>query len=89
MNRTDAEIRQILATFQQPDRAAYLELDGYSRDDIYREFFGRGGLYLTVRTGWSVPDREDAAQVGTQARAEGSRPGLRKRGDQRLHGREL
>lgn len=49
MNRTDAEIQQILATFHPPDRADYPELDHYSRDEIYRDFFGGGGLYLTVR----------------------------------------
>jgi SAM-dependent methyltransferase len=49
MNRSDAEIRQILSTFRPPDRAAYPELEGLSRDDIYRDFFGGGGLYLVVR----------------------------------------
>jgi ubiquinone/menaquinone biosynthesis C-methylase UbiE len=49
MNRSPDEIRQILSTFRPPERAAYPELDGYSRDDIYRDFFGGGGLYLTVR----------------------------------------
>ncbi|HVM73127.1 MAG TPA: methyltransferase domain-containing protein [Anaerolineales bacterium] len=49
MNRTDEEIRRILSSFRPPERAAYPELDGYSRDDIYRDFFGGGGLYLTVR----------------------------------------
>ena len=49
MNRSDAKIRQILSTFRPPEWAAYPELDGYSRDDIYRDFFGGGGLYLVVR----------------------------------------
>jgi SAM-dependent methyltransferase len=49
MNRSDAEIQQILATFRPPDLAAYPELSGYSRDDIYHDFFGGGGLYLVVR----------------------------------------
>ena len=49
MNRSDEEIRRILSTFRPPDQAAYPELEGYSRNDIYRDFFGGGGLYLTVR----------------------------------------
>jgi hypothetical protein len=49
MNRSDAEIQQILSTFHPPERAAYPELDGYSRNEIYHDFFGGGGLYLTVR----------------------------------------
>lgn len=49
MNRTNAEIEQILSTFRPPERADYPELDRYSRDDIYRDFFGGGGLYLVVR----------------------------------------
>lgn len=49
MNRSDAEIEQVLSAFRAPERAAYPELDNYSRDDIYRDFFGGGGLYLVVR----------------------------------------
>jgi SAM-dependent methyltransferase len=49
MNRSNEEIQQILASFRAPERAAYPELDGYSNDDIYHDFFGGGGLYLTVR----------------------------------------
>ncbi len=49
MNRSDAEIEHILSTFRPPDRLAYPELDGYTRDDMYRDFFGGGGLYLVVR----------------------------------------
>ena len=49
MNRSIAEIESILATFRSPDRANYPELDGYSRNDIYHDFFGGGGLYLAVR----------------------------------------
>ncbi len=48
MNRSDAEIQQILSTFRPPERAAYPELEGFSQDDIYRDFFGGGGLYLVV-----------------------------------------
>ena len=49
MNRSNNEIQQILSTFRAPERANYPELDSYSRDDIYRDFFGGGGLYLTIR----------------------------------------
>ncbi len=49
MNRSNTEIKQILTTFQPPDLTAYPELIGYSRDDMYRDFFGGGGLYLVVR----------------------------------------
>jgi cyclopropane fatty-acyl-phospholipid synthase-like methyltransferase len=31
-----------------PDRVHYPELDGYSRNDCYQDFFGGGGLYLAV-----------------------------------------
>jgi SAM-dependent methyltransferase len=49
MNRSLEEIQQLLSTFHPPDMANYPELEGYSRDDIYRDFFGGGGLYLVVR----------------------------------------
>ena len=49
MNRSNTEIEQILTTFYPPNRADYPELDRYSRDDMYRVFFGGGGLYLVVR----------------------------------------
>ena len=49
MNRSNTEIEQILTTFYPPNRADYPELDRYSRDDMYRDFFGGGGLYLVVR----------------------------------------
>ena len=49
MNRSIAEIEQILSTFQPPELLDYPELERYSRDDIYRDFFGGGGLYLVVR----------------------------------------
>lgn len=48
MNRSIAEIEQVLSTFRKPDRARYPELDGYSDDDCYRSFFGGGGLYLAT-----------------------------------------
>lgn len=46
MNRSNEEIQQLLATFRAPERSAYPELDGYSRDDIYHDFLGGGGMYL-------------------------------------------
>jgi SAM-dependent methyltransferase len=49
MNRSNAEIERILSTFHPPDLVTYPELEGYSRDDLYRDFFGGGGLYLAVR----------------------------------------
>jgi len=48
MNRTDAEIQSILSTFIAPDPRKYPELQGYSQEAIYHDFFGGGGLYLTV-----------------------------------------
>ncbi len=49
MNHSNAEIEQILSTFHPPSRSAYPELDGYSNDDMYHDFFGGGGLYLVAR----------------------------------------
>ncbi len=49
MNRSSAEIERILSTFQMPDRVRYPELEGYSRDECYQDFFGGGGLYLAVQ----------------------------------------
>ena len=48
MNRSNKEIQKILSTFRMPDRANYPELDGYSRDECYQDFFGGGGLYLAT-----------------------------------------
>src|SRR5512139_1330711 len=48
MNRSREEIEKVLATFARPDRAKYPELDGYSDEECYRDFFGGGGLYLAV-----------------------------------------
>jgi SAM-dependent methyltransferase len=48
MNRSAAEIQQILATFRAPDRAQYPELQEYSREECYQDFFGGGGLYLAT-----------------------------------------
>ena len=44
--RSNEEIQKIVSTFQARIRARYPELDGYSRDQCYEDFFGGGGLYL-------------------------------------------
>jgi SAM-dependent methyltransferase len=49
MNRSGAEIQKILSTFRTPDRAHYPELNEYSRDECYQDFFGGGGLYLAIK----------------------------------------
>jgi cyclopropane fatty-acyl-phospholipid synthase-like methyltransferase len=49
MNRPAEEIETILSMFRSPDINQYPELQGYSRDECYRDFFGGGGLYLAVR----------------------------------------
>lgn len=49
MNRSNEEIQKILATFRMPDRAHYPELNEYSRDECYQDFFGGGGLYLAIK----------------------------------------
>jgi SAM-dependent methyltransferase len=48
MNRSDEEIREFLAGLPVPKRAAYPELQAYSRDELYHDFFGGGGLYLAA-----------------------------------------
>ena len=48
MNRSAEEIQKILSSFRAPDRSKYPELQGYSRDEIYKDFFGGGGLYLAT-----------------------------------------
>jgi hypothetical protein len=45
MNRSNEEIQKILSAFRTPDRARYPELNGYSRDECYQDFFG-GGVYI-------------------------------------------
>jgi SAM-dependent methyltransferase len=49
MNRSAEEIQQILSTFRAPDRVQYPELQEYSRQECYQDFFGGGGLYLAAR----------------------------------------
>ena len=48
MQRSLSETQQIISTFQAPDRGNYPELAGYSRDELYQDFFGGGGLYLAT-----------------------------------------
>lgn len=48
MKRSIEEIEYILAGFRAPDRNRYPELRGYSREEIYQDFFGGGGLYLAT-----------------------------------------
>jgi ubiquinone/menaquinone biosynthesis C-methylase UbiE len=46
---TPDPIRDIIATFRAPDRSQYPELDGYTRDELYQDCSGGGGLYLATR----------------------------------------
>ena len=48
MNRSVDEIETIISSFGKLDRSDYPELDKYSRDECYQDFFGGGGLYLAV-----------------------------------------
>src|SRR5512142_3582916 len=48
MNRSTEEIQKILSTFEAPDPGEYPELEGYSRAEMYQDFFGGGGLYLAT-----------------------------------------
>ena len=45
---TPDQTRSIISGFQPPDRSAYPELAEYTRDEIYEDFFGGGGLYLAA-----------------------------------------
>src|SRR5512137_2407652 len=42
-------IDERIACLRSPDAAAYPELAGYSREEIYRDCFGGGALYLAAR----------------------------------------
>ncbi len=46
--RSEEETKKIISSFCPPDRGRYPELDGYTRDQCYEDFFGGGGLYLAV-----------------------------------------
>lgn len=62
MNRTDQEIRAILATFRRPDRARYPELAGYTADELYQDLVGGGGLYLAAHMARTL-DLQPSARV--------------------------
>ena len=49
MNFSSNQVSDTIASFRMPDRSRYPELDGYTRDEIYEDFFGGGGLYLAAR----------------------------------------
>jgi cyclopropane fatty-acyl-phospholipid synthase-like methyltransferase len=46
---TSDQIQAFILGFHAPDRARYPELAAYTRDEIYEDFFGGGGLYLATR----------------------------------------
>jgi cyclopropane fatty-acyl-phospholipid synthase-like methyltransferase len=43
------DIEHAIAGYRAPNPADYPELKGYTRDDIYRDCFGGGALYLAAR----------------------------------------
>ena len=45
---TPDQVRSLIADFHAPDRSSYPELAEYTRDEIYADFFGGGGLYLAA-----------------------------------------
>jgi cyclopropane fatty-acyl-phospholipid synthase-like methyltransferase len=49
LNFTPDQIHKTIAAFRVPDRSQYPELDGYTRDELYEDCFGGGGLYLAAR----------------------------------------
>jgi SAM-dependent methyltransferase len=60
MERSISEIEQIISTFRAPDMDKYPELADYSRDELYHDFFGGGGLYLAAHMFRSLKLRPDA-----------------------------
>ena len=46
---TPEQIRDAIAAFRMPERSRYPELDGYTRDELYEDCSGGGGLYLAAR----------------------------------------
>jgi cyclopropane fatty-acyl-phospholipid synthase-like methyltransferase len=48
VNYTPDQIRDLVASFLAPDRTRYPELDGYTRDELYEDCSGGGGLYLVA-----------------------------------------
>ncbi len=45
---TPDQTRALISALRAPDRSRYPELAEYSRDEIYEDFFGGGGLYLAT-----------------------------------------
>jgi SAM-dependent methyltransferase len=43
------DIDRLISAFRSPNPADYAELQGYTRDEIYRDCFGGGALYLAAR----------------------------------------
>jgi hypothetical protein len=54
------QIREIIATYRAPDRAHYPELDSYTRDELYKDCSGGGGLYLAARMARSMSMRSSS-----------------------------
>lgn len=49
MSLTPIQIRDRIATLRVPDRSRYPELGSYTRDELYEDCFGGGGLYLAAQ----------------------------------------
>jgi cyclopropane fatty-acyl-phospholipid synthase-like methyltransferase len=43
------DLDRVIGSLRSPDPAAYPELEGYSREEIYRDCLGGGALYLAAR----------------------------------------
>ena len=43
------DTQTVINTLRAPDRSRYPELDSYTRDELYADCFGGGGLYLAAR----------------------------------------
>jgi len=48
MPYTPDQIQTLISGLHAPDRTCYPELAEYTRDEIYEDFFGGGGLYLAT-----------------------------------------
>jgi cyclopropane fatty-acyl-phospholipid synthase-like methyltransferase len=48
------QTRSAIAKLRAPDRSRYPELDGYTRDELYEDCQGGGGLYLACRMARSM-----------------------------------
>ena len=48
MNQPSDQTQNPIAAFRAPDRLQYPELNGYTRDELYEDCFGGGGLYLAT-----------------------------------------